>query len=371
MAYTLIGTSKKNVANPIQYDYYKKDDGSVVKVYSGKNPYNTDTLPIISGELDLINIPDNLATVEIMKPGTESQGNISTPQLEEATGRKGYPSTSSQTVIKRDTVQLKSDGSNNSKTTPPPEPPTEGYKITANEQKLSFPELAGLPQEYINAYAQLAAGRKGDYKTKIPKSRNAMDAFVNSLLAGAGSEAINQIEKARSSDEGKSDFMNKIIPALEKVTGQKFTGISEADKKKITDAYKQKEDELNTLVNKKDKTEEDFRKSIILKNELEALRQEAKKGGDSFDIKRPDIWTLQNVARAYANMPQQKAMQEWKATLDAMKEDRKQALRLEGAKNLAKFKAMLKQEFGDDSDNLASQIAQALNITLAQPETKK
>lgn len=234
-------------------------------------------------------------------------------------------------------------------------------------------ELAGLPAEYINAYAQLAAGKKGTYKAPVFRGRNQGENFLAALLGGGIEETVNQMEKSISAAEGKSDFMNKIVPALEKATGKKFTGMEKKQWNALQDEYKENAKTISGIdsikVDKRTSADLQRRANLIQRND--DIEKELKADlGDKFDIEQPDFIGMQNVARAEAMMPVKKQQMEYKAFLDRIEESEKQKLRLLAAKSMAEFKAKLAKDYGITNNDVISQIVQMIQATPAQNTTQ-
>lgn len=126
-------------------------------------------------------------------------------------------------------------------------PPTEPL------QDLTFGQTYALPPEYVNALAQMSLGKKGNNQFKrqvIAGNDQALGGalgggttersagnFLGAIAQGISESVADNAQKWSSSETGKADFWNRIVPALEAATGRKITGLSLEQQQQMNAKY--------------------------------------------------------------------------------------------------------------------------------------
>lgn len=165
-------------------------------------------------------------------------------------------------------------------------------------------EVLGLPKEYINLAAQMAKGKRGDYKAKGPKHADFFSRLISRMAEGATEEGINELEKDRSSQEAMTDFVTKIVPALEKFTGSKLTGMN----KKQAEEMKEKGEEIKRKVEEITKrgyssSEGNPEIDKLYKDYEDLRKQYAENVGTSFSPTSADVFSMLDIRRAEGMEP--------------------------------------------------------------------
>jgi hypothetical protein len=103
-------------------------------------------------------------------------------------------------------------------------PKTEPLKAKSGTKTSEKKEkIYKVPEDMARLYANLAAGKDKEHNLKRPYSSNVLANIFGAALEGAGEAGIDKLAKEASSAEGKKTFMEKILPAYEKIEGKKFT----------------------------------------------------------------------------------------------------------------------------------------------------
>lgn len=147
---------------------------------------------------------------------------------------------------------------------------------------LTRTETASLPKEYIDLYAKMANGQMGNNQYRRPIIAGGNDTgggqatnFLGSILQGASESIGNNLEKWSSGEQGKADFWNRIVPALEKASGRKITGLTDRQFNELNQKYKDAQVARDKLGEKiKDEDLKNIADSVIQnKQNLEQAQQ--------------------------------------------------------------------------------------------------
>lgn len=120
-------------------------------------------------------------------------------------------------------------------------------------EDLTFGQTYALPPEYVNALAQMSLGQKGNNKFKrqvIAGNSQALGGrlgggttersagnFLGAIAQGISESVADNAQKWSSSETGKADFWNRIVPALESATGRKIMGLSPEQQQAMNTKY--------------------------------------------------------------------------------------------------------------------------------------
>ncbi|NTW31063.1 MAG: hypothetical protein HGB12_00240 [Bacteroidetes bacterium] len=124
-------------------------------------------------------------------------------------------------------------------------------KIKTSPETLTFGQTYALPPEYVNLYAQMAKGQKGNnqFKRQViagtstgkpsdsESAGNSAGNFLGAIAQGASESLADNLQKWSSSETGKADFWNRIVPALEAASGRKITAYSPEQQAQMQQKY--------------------------------------------------------------------------------------------------------------------------------------